>query len=296
MNRLSAEKRTEVAKMLTEGNSIRATARMSGVARQTVQDLVVDLGNACIRLMDGMFHGLRLTRIECDEIWSFVYSKQKNVPEKHAGKFGYGDVWTFTAIDAETKLIPCFAVGPRDGGTATEFMRDLASRLVNRVQLSTDGHRMYLLAVEDTFGADIDFGQIVKQYGGGAPAEAPANVRYSPAVCTGISKTVITGEPDEDLISTSYVERSNLTMRMSMRRFTRLTNGFSKKLANHVAAQGLFFAHYNLCRIHQTLRVTPAMAAGVTDRVWEVSELVALLELEAVVNPVKSGLTTGGAN
>ena len=213
-----------------------------------------------------------------DEIWSFVYAKAKNVPEEKQGEFGVGDVWTFTAIDADTKLMPLFMVGSRDAGTATEFMQDLAGRLVNRPQITTDGHGMYPGAVEDAFGGSVDFAQLVKSY---ANAPSGPETRYSPAVCTGAEKRCVTGTPDPRHISTSYVERSNLTIRMSVRRWTRLTNAFSKKLENHVAAFGLFSMHYNFCRIHKTLRVTPAMAAGVSATVWTIADLVALLPTAA---------------
>jgi IS1 family transposase len=277
-NVLSTPKRTQIVSALVEGCGIRATARMAGVSKDTVMKLWREIGESCIRLQDETLRNLPCKRLQVDEIWSFVYSKAKNVPAERQGEFGVGDVWTFTAIDAETKLIPSFLVGSRDAGSATDFMQDLASRLANRVQLTTDGHRMYLSAVEDAFSGDVDFAQLVKIYG--AAPEGP-EVRYSPAVCTGCERHAVTGNPDPKHVSTSYVERSNLTIRMSIRRFTRLTNAFSKKLENHVAAFGLFTAHYNFCRIHQSLRVTPAMAAGVTSRVWSVEELVALLPTSA---------------
>ena len=273
-NVLSTEKRVQIVSALVEGCGIRATARMANVSKDTVMKLWREIGEACIRYQDENFRNLTCKRLQVDEIWSFVYAKEKNVPAAKRGQFGFGDVWTFTAIDADTKLMPSFLVGSRDAGCATEFMQDLASRLVNRVQLTTDGHKMYLAAVEDAFAGDIDFAQLVKIYG--AAPEGP-EVRYSPAACLGTQKYAVTGCPDEKHVSTSYVERANLTIRMSLRRFTRLTNAFSKKLENHTAALGLFHAHYNLCRIHKSLRVTPAMAAGVTTRVWEIADLVALL-------------------
>src|SRR5208283_399785 len=202
--------------------------------------------------------------IQADEIWSFVYAKQKNVPQEKRGQFGYGDVWTWTAIDADTKLIPCWHVGRRDADAAYSFMMDLASRLTNRVQLTTDGHHAYLSAVDYAFARDIDYAQLVKQYGNAPEAEK----RYSPPICVGTERHVVRGQPDPEEISTSYVERQNLSMRMGMRRFTRLTNGFSKKVENHAYHVALYYMHYNFCRIHQTLRVTPAMEAGVTDHVW----------------------------
>lgn len=276
-NVLSTAKRVQIVSALVEGVGIRATARMAGVSKDTVMKLWREIGEACIRFQDGALRNLTCKRIQVDEILSFVYAKEKNVPAEFKGQFGYGDVWTFTAIDADTKLMPSFLVGSRDAGCATEFMQDLASRLVNRVQLTTDGHKMYLQAVEDAFAGEIDFAQLVKIYGGG-PTDAEH--RYSPAVCIGCERHAVVGNPDEKHVSTSYVERSNLTIRMSLRRFTRLTNAFSKKVENHTAAIGLFHAHYNFCRIHRSLRVTPAMAAGVTSRVWEIADLVALLPTE----------------
>jgi len=273
MNKLTTEKRVQVVSALVEGNSIRATVRMTGVAKNTIVKLLADLGRACADYQDKSLRNLPCRRIQADEIWSFCYAKAKNVPESMKGTFGVGDVWTFTAIDADTKLVPSWLVGPRDVGTATEFMRDLAGRLANRVQLTTDGLKAYLWAVEDAFGADVDFAQLQKIYG----QEIPGTHRYSPPVVIGTKTDYVTGTPDEDHVSTSYVERQNLTMRMSMRRFTRLTNGFSKKLENHCAAIALHFMHYNFCRIHKTLRVTPAMAAGVSDHVWEIGEVIALL-------------------
>jgi IS1 family transposase len=282
-NVLSTAKRVQIVSALVEGCGIRATARMAGVSKDTVMKLWREIGEACIRYQDETFRNLNCKRLQVDEIWSFVYAKAKNVPAEMAGQFGVGDVWTFTAIDADTKLMPSFLVGSRDIGCATEFMQDLAGRLLNRVQLTTDGHKMYLGAVEDAFGGGIDFAQLIKVYG--ATPEGSEH-RYSPAECLGTQKHAVTGCPDEKHVSTSYVERANLTIRMSLRRFTRLTNAFSKKLENHTAALGLFHAHYNLCRIHRSLRVTPAMAAGVTSRVWEIADLVALL-------PTAEGKTRG---
>jgi IS1 family transposase len=289
-NVLSTVKRVQIVSALVEGCGIRATARMANVSKDTVMKLWREIGEACIRYQDETFRNLTCKRLQVDEIWSFVYAKAKNVPAEKAGQFGVGDVWTFTAIDADTKLMPSFLVGSRDSGCATEFMQDLASRLVNRVQLTTDGHKMYLAAVEDAFAGGIDFAQLVKIYG--TAPEGP-EVRYSPAECIGAEKHAVTGCPDPKHVSTSYVERANLTIRMSLRRFTRLTNAFSKKLENHTAALGLFHAHYNLCRIHKTLRVTPAMAAGVTTRVWEIADLVALLP---TAEPKKRGPYKKGAN
>jgi len=274
MNRLDASRRAQVIRCLVEGNSIRSTVRMTGVAKNTVVKLLVELGAACADYLDKALINLPCKRIQVDEIWSWVGAKDKNIPEERRGKFGIGSVWTWTAIDADTKLVASWIVGTRDAGTATEFMQDLAKRLANRVQLTSDGHRAYLTAVEDAFGANIDYSMLVKIYGNDSEGEK----RYSPAECIGCKREAISGNPDPKYISTSYVERQNLTMRMSMRRFTRLTNGFSKKIENHVAAVAVYFMYYNFARIHQTLRVTPAMAAGVTDRLWDVSDIVALLD------------------
>lgn len=274
MNRLSKEKRSRVVAALVEGNSIRSTVRMTGVAKGTVLTLLADLGAACAKYQDQVLRDLHSKRIQCDEIWSFCYAKQKNVPEKMKGQPGVGDVWTCTAMDADSKLVISWLVGERDAGYATEFINDLASRLATRVQLTTDGLKVYLEAVEGAFGADIDFAQLVKLFG-----EAPElQKRYSPPQCTGCQKTKIEGHPDPRHVSTSFVERQNLTMRMSMRRFTRLTNAFSKKVENLEAAVALHFMWYNFGRVHQTLRVTPAMQAGVSDHVWSIEEVVGLLD------------------
>jgi IS1 family transposase len=272
MNRLPRDKQIAVVKALVEGCSIRATVRMTGVAKNTIINLLVDLGAACEAYQIEHLVNLSCKRIQCDEIWSFVGAKQKQV---NNGAAGVGDVWTWTAICADTKLIASWQVGDRGAETAKGFISDLAGRLANRVQLTTDGHKCYLDAVESAFGDDIDYAMLVKLYG---ECREGGEVRYSPAVCTGAKKEAITGNPDPKHVSTSYVERQNLTMRMSMRRFTRLTNAFSKKVENHAAAVALHFMHYNFARIHQTLRVTPAMAAGVTDHVWDVGEIVGLLE------------------
>jgi IS1 family transposase len=275
MNKLPTAKRTQVVAALVEGNSIRATVRMTGAAKNTVVKLLVELGEACSRFQDEALRDLYCEHLQADEIWSFCYAKAKNVPEEHRGEFGFGDVWTFTALDADTKLVPSWMIGPRDLWTASAFMQDVVSRLHGRVQLTTDGHVMYLDAVESAFGSAVDFAQLQKLYG--VPPETEK--RYSPAECLGTITQVVQGNPDPAHISTSYVERQNLTMRMSMRRFTRLTNGFSKKLANLMAAVSLHFMHYNFCRKHQTLAgKTPGMAAGVTDHVWSIEEVVALLD------------------
>jgi IS1 family transposase len=288
MNRLTTEKRRAVIACLVEGNSIRATCRMTDVAKNTVVKLLVDLGTACSVHMDTELRDLPCERVQVDEIWSFVYAKQKNVPDEKRGQFGYGDVWTWVALDSDTKLVVTFRVGPRDLQEAHRIMTDLAKRLRHRVQLTTDAHRPYLSAVRDAFAGDVDYAQLIKLYGAtGSPGAGSG--KYSPAVCIGAHAEVITGDPDSD-ISTSHVERLNLTTRMSVRRFTRLTNAFSKKLGNHTAAIALHFAHYNYCRVHQTLapKTTPAMAAGVTDHVWTLDELIGLLEAAEAV-PTKRG-------
>jgi len=272
MNKLNKAKQAQVVSALVEGNSIRATVRMTGVAKNTVIKLLCDLGLACAEYQDKVFRNLPCKHIQCDEIWSFCYAKEKNVPKNKRGKFGYGDVWTFTAICADTKLVPSWHIGRRDIEDATIFMRDLASRLSHKVQLTTDGHRMYLDAVERVFGGDIDFSQLIKLYGQGGDGQR----RYSPAPCIGAVKQRISGNPDKTKVSTSYVERQNLTMRMNIRRFTRLTNAFSKKVENLFYAVALHFMYYNFCRIHQTLRVTPAMEAGVTDHIFEIREILYL--------------------
>ncbi len=278
MNRLSLVKRTQIVKALCEGNSLRSTSRMVGVSINTVTKLLEELGSACLDYQDATLVNLNCKRLECDEIWSFVYSKAKNVPDEHRGEFGYGDVWTWTAIDADTKLVPAWQVGSRDGRDAWDFIANLRSRLANRVQLTTDGHKAYLEAIEGAFGGEIDYAMLSKLYG---PQPTEGQRRYSPAECIGADKRVITGKPDEALISTSYVERQNLTMRMSMRRFTRLTNGFSKKVENHMFALALYFMHYNFARPHTSLKNpyprTPAMAAGVSDHIWTTEEIVGLL-------------------
>jgi len=277
MKRLDDKLRAHILDLLVEGNSLRAAARIADVSRNTVDKLLQDVGSACLDYQDKTLRNLSCTKIQCDEIWSFVYAKQKNVPEDKKGELGYGDVWTWTAIFADTKLVPCWHVGRRDIDSAKPFIKDVASRLKHRVQLTTDGHRAYLEAVDSAFGGDIDFAQLIKLYG---PSKDP-DKRYSPSECIGTEVKVIEGDPEPEDISTSYVEGQNLTMRMAMRRFTRLTNAFSKKVENHMHAVSLHFMYYNFGRIHKTLRVTPAMEAGVADHVWSLEEIAALAPIEA---------------
>lgn len=276
MNRLSSTKRTHVVAALVEGVGINATCRMTNVSKPTVLKLLADLGSVCAAYQDRTIRNVRARRIQVDEIWQFVYAKAKNVPTDKQGIFGYGDVWTWVAIEADSKLVPSWRIGPRDAGTAYELMTDLAGRLRTRVQLTTDGHRAYLDAVEDAFGSNVDYAMLQKLYGSALENET----RYSPSRIIGVRSEVIRGEPDPMHISTSFVERQNLTMRTSMRRFTRLTNAFSKKLENHAAAVALHYMHYNFGRIHKTLRVTPAMQAGLSDRVWSLGDIVGLLDAE----------------
>ncbi|EEO28978.1 hypothetical protein OFBG_00006 [Oxalobacter formigenes OXCC13] len=275
MNRLDTAERANILALLCEGIGINAVCRVSDASKMTVLKLLADAGQACADYMDVNIRDLKSKRIECDEIWSFCYAKQKNVATAKAAPDGAGDVWTWTAIDSDSKLMVSYLVGTRDAECALAFMDDLSGRLANRVQLTTDGHKAYLIAVEEAFGADVDYAQLVKMYG-----TAPENLKgkYSPAECTGIKKTPITGTPVKSLVSTSYVERTNLTIRMQNRRFTRLTNAFSKKLDNHIHAFSLFAMHYNYCKIHKTLRVTPAMEAGLTDHVWTHEEIIGLLK------------------
>ena len=272
MNALDSTRRAAVVSCLVEGNSIRSTSRMTGVARNTVTSLLLDLAEACAGYHDHHVRNLKVRRLQCDEIWNFVGAKAKNVSVEKKAE-GWGDTWTWTALDADTKLCVSYLVGGRDAGWAKEFMEDCASRISSRVQITTDGHRAYLEAVEGAFGMDCDYAQLQKIYG--APAEN--HTRYSPATCIGCDMKTVSGNPDPKHVSTSFVERQNLSMRMSIRRFTRLTNAFSKKVENHSAAVALWFMYYNLCRVHQTLRVTPAMEAGLEDHIWSIPELVAVL-------------------
>jgi IS1 family transposase len=274
MNKLDREARARILHLLCEGNSIRAATRLTGASKKAVSKLMVDAGHAAAWYQDRVFRNLTCKRIQVDEIWAFVYAKQKNVPGAKKAPPNAGDVWTWTAIDADTKLIPSWFVGGRDSDAAIIFMDDLASRLANRVQLTSDGHKAYLEAVEGVFGGDIDYAMLVKLYG--PSPEGPR--RYSPAECIGAVKTRIEGNPDPDHVSTSYAERSNLNVRMHTRRFTRLTNAFSKKVENHAHSVALFAMYYNFVRIHKTLRTTPAMAANVTKRLWEMNDIVGVLE------------------
>jgi len=275
MNRLPNEKRAQVLHLLCEGMSIRAVTRLTGVSKTTVTKLVVDAGKACAWYQGRVFRNLECQRVQVDEIWGFVGAKQKNAsPEKKAAGEA-GDAWLWVATDADTKLVPCWLVGGRDAEYAIEFMDDLRERLANRVQLTTDGHAAYLQAVEGAFGGDVDYAMLVKMYGA-APESAKG--RYSPAECIGARKMPIEGNPDLRHVSTSYAERNNLNIRMHSRRMTRLTNAFSKNVANHDHAMALHFMYYNFVRIHKTLRTTPAMAAGVTKRLWEMSDIVEVLE------------------
>src|SRR3990167_5283599 len=275
MNRLDRRRQTQVISALVEGNSIRATVRMTDVSKPTILKLLADVGKACQTYHDQTVRNLSCKRIQCDEIWSFCYAKDKNMPKAKQGKFGYGSVWPWTAICADTKLVPNWLVAPRNLTAAQAFMGDLASRLKHRIQITTDGNRVYLEAIEGAFGSEVDYSMLVKIYGN---EPQPQDVRYSPAVCLAAQGVRIQGNPNPKHVSTSFAERQNLTMRMSMRRFTRLTNAFSKKVENLQHSVALHFMHYNFCRIHQTLRVTPAMAAGVARRVWEIDDLVNLLQ------------------
>lgn len=274
MNKLSQAERVQIVRCLVDGCSMRATARIAGVARNTIDKLLVELGAACSQFQDITLRGLSCKRVQVDEIWAFCYCKQKQVTAEIAESRIAGDVWTWAAIDADTKLAPCWTLGKRDPETADAFVSDMAARLADRVQLTSDGLATYFNAIVKAFGEDIDYARLVKYYGN----EPGGEKRYSPAICNGCKKEGIIGDPDPDHISTSYIERQNLTMRMGMRRFTRLTNAFSKKIENHAAAVSLHMMYYNFARVHQTLKTTPAVASGVTDHVWGVEEIVALLD------------------
>lgn len=284
MNKLPLETRAKILSMLVEGMSMRAVSRVADVSINTVTKLLIDAGETCIRLHDETVRGVTASRIQCDEIWSFNYCKQRTVGSATAAPMDAGDVWTWTALDADTKLIVTYAVGDRTLSSARLFMEDLKERLANRVQITADGHRAYVEAIEGAFGEDVDFAQLVKLYG---PSPAPAG-RYSPAQCIGARKKTRTGNPDLAHVSTSYVERANLSIRMGNRRFTRLTNAFSKKIDNHVHALALYFAFYNFCRIHKTLKVTPAMAAGITDSLWSLEDIAERIEARRPA-PAKRG-------
>ena len=285
MNKLPLAKRVQILSMLVEGSSMRSISRVVDVSINTVTKLLVDAGTACAAFHDANVRGVTAQRIQCDEIWAFSYCKAKNVATAKKAPPEAGDMWTWTALDADTKLIVSWLVGGRDSEYAMAFMDDVRSRLVNRVQLTTDGHKAYLEAVEEAFGADVDYAMLIKLFGA-APESAKG--RYSPAECTGIRTVRIEGDPDPKHISTSYTERQNLTMRMHMRRFTRLTNAFSKKFENHVHMVALYTVWYNFIRIHKTLRVTPAMAAGLTDRLWEMENLAEMVDA-AQAKPGKRG-------
>jgi IS1 family transposase len=275
MNRLDSGRRSQVIAALVEGNSLRSTSRMTGVAINTVVKLAVDAGAVCSDYQDRVMRNLPCKRIQVDECWAFCYAKAKNVTPEIAAKHpGAGDVWTWAAIDADSKLIPCWIIGPRDGVTARIFVSDLAGRLADRIQLTSDGLTVYLNAVERAFHGDVDYAQLIKIYGDASEGQK----RYSPAECIGCERKGVTGSPDPEYVSTSYIERANLSLRMGMRRFTRLTNGFSKKIENHAASVALFLMYYNFARVHQTLRCSPAMAAGVDSRLWEIKDIVAMIE------------------
>lgn len=283
MNRLSLADRAKILGMLVEGNSLRSCARMADVSLNTVTKLVVDFGQACEQFHNQHVINVRVRRLQCDEIWCFVGAKAKNVtPEQKAQ--GWGDTWTWTGLDADTKLCVSYLVGGRSANWAMEFMLDCAARIKGRVQVTTDGHRAYLDAVETAFGADVDYAMLQKIYG--APAEN--DTRYSPAVCIGCEMKTVSGDPDPKHVSTSYVERHNLSMRMGMRRFTRLTNAFSKKVQNHAAMVAIYAVHYNFARIHKTLRITPSMAAGLSDHVWTLEEIVMMAD-NYLPKPAKRG-------
>jgi IS1 family transposase len=276
MNRLTAEKRAQILGMMVEGNSIRAISRMTGASKNTIVKLLADAGRAFAAYQDKALRDLKCQRVQVDEIWAFIYAKRKNLPESMKGRGDVGDVWTWTALDADSKLIVSWLVSDRSAEAAKEFMDDVASRLVRRVQMTTDGLSSYPTVIEAAFKGKVDYAQLVKLYG--PEGTTVGTGRYSPPRCIGAKSEVISGSPDPKHIATSFVERQNLTMRMSMRRFTRLTNAFSKKFENHAHAVAIHFMHYNFVRIHQTTKVTPAMAAGVTTKLWELADMVRVLE------------------
>lgn len=274
MNKLPKAKRAQVLQMMAEGISLRAITRLTEISRTTLIKLLEDAGQAFSEYQDRVLVNLPCKRVQVDEAWAFCYAKQKNVAAAKAAPEGAGDIWTWVGLDADTKLVCSFYIGSRDSGAAMTFMDDLAPRMASRVQLTSDGHRPYLEAVEGAFGGDIDFAMLIKTYG----AAPEGQRRYSPAICTGARKHRIEGNPDPKHVSTSYVERSNLSIRMGNRRMTRLTNAFSKKAENHAHMMAIYFMHYNFVRIHQTLKITPAMAAKVTPKLWEMADLVKVLE------------------
>lgn len=278
MNKLPLKTRVQILNMLCEGSSMRATARVADVSFNTVAKLLIDAGKVCSSFHDETVRGVKAKRVQCDEIWTFTYAKAKNVERAKAAPAEAGDTWTWTALDSDSKLLVSWLVGSRNAEYANAFMQDVADRLANRVQLTTDGHSPYLEAVEGAFGIDVDYGQLVKQYGSPAIKEQR---RYSPATCVGAIKDPMRGDPDPKHISTSHVERHNLSMRMHMRRYTRLTNAFSKKFENHCHMVALYTVWYNFVRIHRSLRVTPAMESGLTDRVWEMADIVGLIDATA---------------
>ena len=275
MNKLPSHKRAQILHLLVEGNSMRATARIADVAFNSVDKLFIEAGRACAAYQDKTLRNLSCKRLQLDEIWSFVYAKEKNVQTAKSAPENAGDVWTWVAIDADSKLVPSWRIGDRTSKTGLAFVDDLAKRLANRVQITSDGHRAYLEAIEGAFGGDVDYAQLVKIYG--ASPESMKG-RYSPAECTGARKERIEGNPDMKHVSTSFAERQNLTMRMSSRRFTRLTNAFSKKIEKHALSVALHYMHYNFARIHKTLRISPAMAASVTDKLWSVADIVTMID------------------
>ena len=280
MNKLPTDKRTQILELLVEGMSMRAASRVTKVSINTVTKLMVEAGEACAAYHDKTVRNVTAQRVQCDEIWAFCYAKEKNVARARSAPRGAGDVWTWTALDSDSKMILSYEVGDRSGATAIEFMDDLRGRLANRVQLTTDGYKAYLEAVEGALGGDVDYAQLIKLYG--EPTGQKGHERkYSPSECTGTRKRRVEGNPDPAAVSTSYVERQNLTMRMGMRRFTRLTNAFSKKLENHLLMLSLYFVHYNFVRIHSSLRMTPAMAAGVADTLRDMEWIVSLIDARA---------------
>jgi IS1 family transposase len=281
MNKLALKTRVQILNMLCEGSSMRSISRVADVSINTVSKLLVDAGKFCADLHDREVRNVKASRIQCDEIWSFTAAKQKNVPTMKNAVDGAGDTWTWTALDSDSKLIVSWLVGGRDGEYALAFMDDVKDRLANRVQLTTDGHKAYLNAVEEAFGADIDYAMLIKIYGEPEGKRGTAERRYSPAECTGIKKTRVEGNPDPAHVSTSHVERQNLTMRMQMRRFTRLTNAFSKKFENHVHMVALYTVWYNFIRVHKTLKMSPAMAAGVSETLWSMEDLCQMMDAVA---------------